>query len=355
MVERTGQRFGAYTLGPHVADGSMGAIYQALHDQTRERVAIKVLHPHVARDAVAVERFRREYETAKSLRHAHIIEVLDFGETADGAEFMTMEFLEGEELSLLLARKGPFRPARTVRVACQLAIALHHAHADGVIHRDLKPDNIFVCSGSNGEEIRVLDFGSVKLQVEIGPKLTMLGTTLGSPCYMSPEQAMGKHDVDPRTDVFAQAAIMHELATGEVAFAGPVITEILRKIVAEDPPAVSIVNPEYPRAFDEVLRKGLRKDKLERFGSSMELAEAMLAAFGLEADVERWASAPVDEIEKSIGDAPNIPPVPPETPSALGTGVAAELPTRGPRGARLTIGVIVAAALILGGWLLLRV
>ena len=119
MGERTGQRFGAYTMGAHVADGSMGAIYEARHEETAQRVAIKVLHPKVARNAVAVERFRREYETAKSLRHAHIIEVLDFGETADGAEFMTMEFLEGEELSLLLAREGALRPARTARIVCQ--------------------------------------------------------------------------------------------------------------------------------------------------------------------------------------------------------------------------------------------
>jgi len=354
MGERTGQRFGAYTLGAHVADGSMGAVYEARHQRTRERVAIKVLHPQVARDAIAVERFRREYETAKSLRHAYIIEVLDFGETDDGAEFMTMEFLEGEELSLVLDREGPLRPARTVRIVCQLAIALRHAHTDGVIHRDLKPDNIFVCTGPNGENIRVLDFGSVKLQVETGPKLTMLGTTLGSPYYMSPEQAMGKLDVDPRTDVFAQAAIMHELATGEVAFAGDNIAEILRKIVAEDPPPVSIVNPEYPWAFDEVVAKGLRKDKLERFGSSIELAEGMLTAFGLDPDVDRWGSARVDQIEEAINDAPEPAALGPEAPPAFSSSIPPELPTRGDRGPTLTIAFIVAAALLLAGWLLLR-
>lgn len=354
MGERTGQRFGAYTMGAHVADGSMGAIYEARHQETAERVAIKVLHPRVARDAVAAERFRREYDTAKSLRHAHIIEVLDFGETADGADFMTMEFLEGEELSLLLGREGALRPARMVRMVCQIAVALHHAHADGVIHRDLKPDNIFVCKGSDGDEIRVLDFGSVKLQVETGPKLTMLGTTLGSPYYMSPEQAMGKLDVDPRTDVFALAAIMHELATGQVAFAADGIAEILRKIVSEDPPPVSISNPAYPWAFDEVVRKGLRKDKLERFGSSIELAESMLTALGLDPDVEGWAHRPVEEIERVIGDAPETPALDIPSPLPFRTSVPPALPIRKHRGATLAIGLSVVAALILGAWLLLR-
>jgi len=354
MGERTGQRFGAYTMGAHVADGSMGAIYEARHEETAQRVAIKVLHPKVARNAVAVERFRREYETAKSLRHAHIIEVLDFGETADGAEFMTMEFLEGEELSLLLAREGALRPARTVRIVCQLAIALHHAHADGVIHRDLKPDNIFVCKGSNGDEIRILDFGSVKLQLETGPKLTMLGTTLGSPYYMSPEQAMGKLDVDPRTDVFALAAIMHELATGEVAFAADDIAEILQKIISEDPPPVSTSNPDYPWAFDAVVTKGLRKDKLQRFGSSIELAQSMLTALGLDPDVEGWAQRSVEEIERAIGDAPPTTALDTPSPLPFATSVPPALPTRKHRGATLAIALSVVAALMLGAWFLLR-
>ena len=350
MGERTGQRFGAYTMGAHVADGSMGAVYEARHQRTEERVAIKVLHPAGARDAVAVERFRREYETAKSLRHAHIIDVRDFGETPDGAEFMTMEFLEGEELSLLIAREGALRPARTVRIVCQVAIALHHAHADGVIHRDLKPDNIFVCAGSSGDDIRILDFGSVKLQLETGPKLTMIGTTLGSPYYMSPEQAMGKLDVDPRTDVFALAAIMHELATGEVAFAGDDVAEILSKITSEDPPPVSIVNSAYPWAFDEVVRKGLRKDKLERFGSSLELAEGILRALGLDPDVQRWARAPLGEIEKLIGRAPEMSAA--DAPSPFNVSIPPELPSREHRGVTLVIGFIVVAGLIVGSWLL---
>jgi len=354
MGQRTGQRFGGYTVGAHIADGSMGAVYEAHDDETGDRVAMKVLHPHIARDAIAAERFRREYETAKSLRHRYIIDVHEFGETDDGADFMTMEFLEGEELSLLLEREGPLQPARAIRIVCQVAMALHHGHANGVVHRDLKPDNIFICEEPSGDEIRILDFGSVKLQLETGPKLTMLGTILGSPYYMSPEQAMGKLDVDPRSDVFAQTSIMYELATGEIAFAADTVHEILNKIVSEEPPATSITNPAYPWSFEEVVRKGLRKDKLERFGTSRELAEAMLCAFGLDPDIERWAGTPVDSIKTAIDDAPKPTALAPPSPPPFRSSVPPELPTRSNRGAKLLAGFVLAAALLIGAWLLLR-
>ena len=353
MGERTGERFGGYTVGAHIADGSMGAVYEGRHHESGERVAIKVLHRRVSRDAVAAERFRREYETAKSLQNPYIIEVRDFGETNDGADFMTMELLEGEELSLILAREGGLRPSRTVRILCQLALALHHAHADGVVHRDLKPDNIFVCARPDGDEIRVLDFGSVKLQMETGPKLTMLGTILGSPYYMSPEQAKGELDVDPRSDVFAQTSIMYELATGDVAFAADTIPDILNKIIGEEPPPVRIANTAYPWSFEEVVRKGLRKEKRERFGSSLELAEAMLSAFGLEPDVERWARTPVEAIETAMASAVEEAPEPP-SPPPFASSVPPEIPTRGRRGTVLAAGVLLAGLMALGAWLLLR-
>jgi serine/threonine-protein kinase len=223
-----------------------------------------------------------------------------------------------------------------------------------VIHRDLKPDNIFVCSGTSGDEVRILDFGSVKLQMETGPKLTMLGTTLGSPYYMSPEQAMGRADIDPRTDVFALAAIMHEMATGEIAFDGDEIADILQKILAHDPPPASIANADYPWAFDDVVRKGLHKDKEHRYSSAIELAEAMLRAFGLDPDVERWARASSGEIERSIREASEataeVVPSPLPGPESR---FPSELPIRDNRGAKLLAGLVLLAALFLSIWLVL--
>ena len=331
----------------------MGSVYEARHSETGERVAVKVLHPEVASDAVAVQRFRREYETAKSLCHAYIIDARDFGATAGGAHFMTMELLEGEELSLVLVREGGMRPARLVRVVSQLALALHHAHTHGVIHRDLKPDNILLCAGTHGDEVRVLDFGSVKLQVESGPKLTAFGTTLGSPYYMSPEQAMGKLDLDQRTDVFALAAIMHELATGQVAFPGDSVAAILKKIADEEPPPVSTSSPDYPWSFDYVVKQGLRKDRVNRFGSAMELANAMLRALGLEPDVERWASTPAAEIERALERAPEARVVESIPPFAHPSSIPAAPPIRDTRAATMAIGFVFAAVLVAGVWLIL--
>jgi serine/threonine-protein kinase len=347
------EQLGAYMVIAHVADGSKGSVYEARHRETDERVALKVLHAEVARDPIAVRRFEREYETAKSLGHRHIVEVHDFGETAGCAQFMTMEFLEGEELSLVLAREGAMRPARAVRVVCQIALAVHHAHTHGVIHRDLKPDNIFVCAGIDGDEIRILDFGSVKLQVASAPKLTALGTTLGSPYYMSPEQATAKLDLDSRTDVFALAAIMHELATGQVAFPGENVAAILMKIVGEEPPPVSASSPSYPWSFDDVVKKGLRKDKVDRFGSARELAEAMLRALDLDPGVERWASARVAEIERALEAAPDRAMVESIPPFAYPSSIPVAPPMRDSRAATMAIGFAFTAALVVGAWIIL--
>lgn len=349
MSDRSGEEMGAYTVGAHVADGSMGAVYQARHRETGERLAIKVLHSDVARDPVAVERFRREYETAKALRHAHIVSVRDYGETSDGSQFMTMELLDGEELASTLARTGSMPPARLVRCVCQLALALNRAHSEGVIHRDLKPSNIFVCGPD--EKVRVLDFGSVKLQMATGPKLTALGTTLGSPYYMSPEQAAGEPDVDPRTDVFALAAITLELATGRVAFAGENVAEILMKIVGEEPPAVSTLNPDYSWDFDTVVKKGLGKDKRTRYPSAIAYAEALLRAVALEPKVERWASASTASVEDALRRQPK--PAAASMPAPISSSELPPLPEREPRAAAIAIALAATTVLAAASWFIL--
>lgn len=354
---RGGQRLGAYIVEDPVGEGAMARVYRARHADTGDEVALKVLHPEVAKDKVAVERFRREYETAKSLSHERIVEVLDFGETGDGSYFMTMEYLEGQELGLVLEKEGALEPARVVRILCQLALGLQHAHADGVIHRDLKPDNIFVCAGEGGDEILILDFGSVKLQVVSGQKLTALGMTLGSPYYISPEQAMGKLDVDQRTDVFALAAILHELATGQVAFGGDNVAEILMKIVAEEPPPVSASNHAYPWAFDDVVRKGLHKDKTTRFGNAVELAEAMLRALGLDADVEKWARSSEHVLRNALMNLPNttdvasLPPM--ADPTSNPTSILPPLPRRSSLWISVLTGVLMILAVVATAWVVL--
>jgi serine/threonine-protein kinase len=297
---RLGQRLGSYLVVARIADGAMGRVYEGRHHETKARVAVKVLHAEVARDAVAVERFKREYETASEMKHPNIVKVIEFGATPDGMSFMTMEYLEGEELGHLLRRDGKLDSARLLRVASQIALGLDYAHSFGFIHRDLKPDNIFLCRGAAGDTVRILDFGSVKLQMETGPKLTAFGTTLGSPYYMSPEQAMGKQDVDQRTDVFALAAIVYECITGKIAFEAGNVAQILMRIINQNPTPPSQLVPELPPAVDDVIDKGLRKDKTKRYSDASSLANAFGQAYGLAGDAKQWAEVDVSELAKQI-------------------------------------------------------
>jgi serine/threonine-protein kinase len=304
---RLGQRLGGYVVVARVADGAMGRVYEGRHAESKSRVAVKVLHAQVARDNVSVERFKREYETANEMDHPYVVKVLEFGSTPDGSRFLTMEYLEGEELGKLLGRGKPVMPERIVRITSQIALALEYAHSFGFIHRDLKPDNIFLCATENGDDVRILDFGSVKLQMEMGAKLTAFGTTVGSPYYMSPEQAMGKSDVDQRTDVFALAAIVYEMLTAKVAFEAPSLARILVRIMQEEPTPPSKVAPGTPAALDAVIARGLRKDKLERYRGAREIADAVIAAYGLSDSAEHFAKAPEAEVKKAIDEAKSKP------------------------------------------------
>lgn len=322
---RLGLEMGEYIVVARVADGAMGRVYEGRHRESKTRVAIKILHDAVAKDPVAVERFKREYETAAEFEHPNIVKVVDYGETGDGSWFMTMEYLEGEELGAAIRRDGAMSLGRIVRIVCQAADALDYAHSFGVIHRDLKPDNIFLCRGDEGDSVRLLDFGSVKLQMETGPKLTAFGTTLGSPYYMSPEQAMGKQDIDQRSDVFALAAIVFEMLTGKIAFDGGAVAEILMKIVNGQPPAPSAVHGAVPNTLDPVIEKGLRKDKTRRFASSADLAKALFEALGLTGEVVDWGRKPLAEVETAVGAASPVAPalsVPPPSAAAASPAVA---------------------------------
>jgi serine/threonine-protein kinase len=320
---RLGQRLGGYIVVARVADGAMGRVYEGRHPESKARVAVKVLHAKVARDNVAVERFKREFETANEMSHAHVVKVLEFGATPDGSRFLTMEYLEGEELGKLLSRGTPVPLPRIVRITSQIALALEYAHSFGFIHRDLKPDNIFLCKTEDGDDVRILDFGSVKLQIETGAKLTAIGTTLGSPYYMSPEQAMGRADVDQRTDVFALAAIVYEMLTTKVAFEAPTLARILVRIMQEEPTPPSQVEKSAPKALDAVVERGLAKDKTHRFGGARELANAVIAALGLSGDAEQLAKASEDDIAKQLEAAKTKAAAQPAKPVASAFATAA--------------------------------
>ncbi|HTB79058.1 MAG TPA: serine/threonine-protein kinase [Polyangiaceae bacterium] len=306
---RIGTRLcGRYELRRVVADGGMGRVYEGIDKQTDSRIAVKMLHEDVAKDEIALERFRREYEINASLPHEHIVKVLAFEhDMVSQARILVMEFLDGEELRYILKREKVLAPERLVRMISQVAIGLDEAHARGFIHRDLKPDNLFLCGTREGDVIKLLDFGSVKDTGNNRKKLTMLGTTIGSPYYMAPEQAQGLETIDSRADVFALAAVVYECATGEVPFGGTNGPSILLSILTKDPvpPTVRGAGAKYPiaPAMDDVLEVALAKNPAIRTKSVGALADAVGAAYGLTGDHRQWAVVPQQDLAAQIAEA----------------------------------------------------
>ncbi|MBI4955411.1 MAG: serine/threonine protein kinase [Myxococcales bacterium] len=303
---------GRYEVRRKVADGGMGRVYQAI-DRTEHRgVALKILHADVATDPIAVERFKREFSFSAKLPHDHIVEVLDFLETEDESYALVMEYLEGEELRVQLKREKTISAARVVQMLAQLAIGLGEAHAHKIVHRDIKPDNIFVCDTPEGTRIKLLDFGSVRDNSEGAKKLTIIGTTIGSPYYMSPEQAQGLADLDHRADVWSLAAIAYECLTGKVPFGGSTGPAILLAILGRepDPPSTVAQVQHVPESVDDVMVDALAKDPQARVGSLAELADRFGKAYGLTGDHREWAYLREPELAARIEAGKQHLPVP---------------------------------------------
>ncbi len=294
-----------YEIRRKVADGGMGRVYEGIDRENDSRIALKVLHNEVAKDEVALERFKREYEISALLPHEHIVSVRDFQrDVVSGTWLLVMEFLDGEELRYVLKRERVLPPERLVRMLSQVAIGLDGAHGRGLIHRDLKPDNIFLCGTREGDVAKLLDFGSAKDTAGNRKKLTVLGTTIGSPYYMAPEQAQGLETLDARADVFALAAVSYECITGEVPFVGSNGPSILLAILTKDPvpPSVKGAGGKYPvpPGLDEVLEEALAKNPAIRTRSVGALADALGHAYGLKGDHRQWAVTPTQQLGAEI-------------------------------------------------------
>lgn len=292
-----------YEIRRVVADGGMGRVYEALDMVERRNVAIKVLHKDIAQDPVQVERFKREFEVSQQLPHDHIVEVIDFSQLPDGSYALVMEFLFGEELRQALDREKVVPPARIVRIISQVAIGLDKAHSRHLVHRDLKPDNVFLCQTPEGDIVKLLDFGSVKDKAEGAKKLTVMGTTIGSPFYMSPEQAQGLDTLDHRADVWALGAILFEAMTGQVPFSGINGPQILLSILSKEAPMVSSIEDTkfpVPPTMDPVLEKAFKKTAPLRHASVGGLADAVGAAYGLSGSHGDWAETPESELSAKI-------------------------------------------------------
>lgn len=283
---------GDYEVRRVVADGGMGRVYEAVSRRQSRNVALKVLHPHVATDRVALERFRREFEVSRLVSHDHVVEVYDFLPTTDGSHALVMEFLYGEELRSALRRERFLPPARLIRMLGQVALGLDAAHDRQLVHRDLKPDNIFLCQTHDGDVVKILDFGSVKDKAQTAKKLTVLGTTIGSPYYMAPEQAQGLETLDRRADVWSLAAIAYECITGHLPFAGSNAPSILFEILtnAARAPTAWASEAKYPipPALDRVMAHAFQKSPGMRIATVGELVDRIGQAYGLAGIHNAW-------------------------------------------------------------------
>lgn len=302
---------GRYEIRRVIANGGMGRVYEARELTQQKRVAIKILHADVAEDEVNIERFRREATTSQELDHPHVVKVMDFAATAQvpgrpgKSWYLVMEYLDGEELRHVLTREKTLPLHRAIRIVSQLALALDSAHARGFVHRDLKPDNVFLVRGPDGDTVKLLDFGSVKFTKgqDRGQKLTVMGTTIGSPFYMSPEQAQGSPQLDQRTDVWAVGVIVYEMFVGKVPFQAPNGAQILFKILSDEAMPPTFANDEAPPQLDNLLHKALRKDPAQRYQHAGEFAAAMGHAFGLTGTPAEWAGISEQAMQIALDEA----------------------------------------------------
>jgi serine/threonine protein kinase len=280
-VSRVGELLAdKYRIVRFIGEGGMGTVYEAQHAVVGRRFAVKFLHSDLAKQEEILERFKREARAAGALESEHIASVLDFGHASDGIPYIVMELLVGENLARFLAREGPLPVVRAVNIIIQACRGLTAAHAAGIIHRDLKPENLFVCRRDDGSDhIKILDFGIAKLAQagSEGPldSVTRTGATMGTPFYMSPEQARGAKDVDHRADVYGLGVILFEALSGQKPHPGDSYNAILYHILTQPPMPIATLRSGLPADLLEVVHRSLASDPDDRPATVMDLAQAL--------------------------------------------------------------------------------
>jgi serine/threonine-protein kinase len=270
-----------YRISRLIGIGGMGAIYEAAHVTAGKRVAIKMMSRELAAHPEALARFRREVKVTTELAHPNIVDVFDFGAAETGEPYLVMEYLEGEDLEQRLERDGPVPLRTAVEIINQVASALAVAHQEGVVHRDLKPGNVFLTRREDGGIfVKVVDFGISKVLKAATTKLTMARAVVGTPEYMAPEQAAGRVDhVDHRSDQWALAVLAWHMLTGRLPFWKPDVSAILNQVITEEPtPLIPEIARTVPREVDKVMRRALSKKREDRYPTITAFARAFEAA-----------------------------------------------------------------------------
>ncbi len=263
------ERIGPYRILRKLGAGGMGAVFEGVHEAIERRVAIKVLHARYSHDPDTVKRFINEARAVNRIDHPGVVLVSDTGQLPDGGAYIVMELLQGETLSKRIRRSAPLSGGEVIDLTAQIAAALAAAHERGIVHRDLKPDNIMVVPDRQmptGERTKILDFGIAKLarEQDHGSLRTQTNTMLGTPYYMSPEQAQGSGKVDAKTDVYAVGIIVYEMLTGKPPFTGDGLGELIVKHMSEPPPLLSEQAPGSPPELQQLVARLLEKDRTKR-------------------------------------------------------------------------------------------
>lgn len=359
LASRVGEVVGEkYRLVRLLGEGGMGSVYEARHDLIGRRFAVKFLHAELAGHPEILARFRREAQAAGSLENENIAAVTDFG-SHQGAPYIVMEFLEGQDLAKVLAQTGPLSITRASQILIQVCRGLVAAHARGIVHRDLKPENLLLQTrGDGGDLVKILDFGIAKLKNnEHRPEAaTRTGITLGTPYYMPPEQARGQKELDERADIYALGVILYELLSGRKPHNGENYNAILYSILMQAAPRIETFRPDLPPELAAVVHRAMAADANERYSSVSELGQALSSFAG-----RTLTPAPTIS-NASTAMAPQVHTPPPYTPLsnstrapvALTPALATMPPTRSRAPLFVTLGVAALGALGGGAWLVTR-
>jgi serine/threonine-protein kinase len=275
---------GKYRVDARLSVGGMGAVYRGTHILMDKTVAIKVLRPSLAADEKIVARFSREARAASRISHPNALSVTDFGEDEDGIVFLVMEYLSGKTLKQVIREEGPLPLGRTVDILRQVGDALAAAHAQNVVHRDLKSDNIMLLTTSVGDHAKVLDFGIAKInepEGEFDTGLTAPNLVIGTPQYMSPEQCSQESEIDARSDIYSFGVILYEMLVGHVPFGGDSPTMVMMKHLQDPVPSVLDERKDLPPSIGRVVARAMAKLPANRYQTINELIEDLTIAAGM--------------------------------------------------------------------------
>jgi serine/threonine protein kinase len=265
---------GRYNVISKLGEGGMGAVYLAEQITIGRKVALKVLKGKFASEDEFIGRFRREARSAASINHRNVVTIYDFDQANDGSLFIAMEYLPGVKLSEIVKRDGSLPSGRAIRIGLQIAEGLDAAHRAGVIHRDIKPDNVMIIEKRGGDEVKLMDFGIARLQESVASNLTRTGVIMGTPAYMAPEQAEGTQ-VSEKTDIYALGIVLYEMLTGSVPFKAPTPSAVLVKQLQEPPIPLRKVRKEISAAIDRLVMRALEKNPEKRQPDMSKVVEGL--------------------------------------------------------------------------------